>query len=87
MLQQGRTNTASATTRAIKKVLGDKAATVAVKSYDYCGGAGEVSAKDQGALVIAREALINAGFTVSEIETFTVMDPRFYVNPPERKAA
>lgn len=78
MITKGRTNTASANTRAIRKALAGKVETVTVKSYDYCGGGGEVVGEIE-ALMSARAVLIDAGFTVSAINTFSALDPRFYV--------
>lgn len=84
---RGRNNSASANTRAIRKALAGRVDNVTVNSYDYCGGAGEVSGKEIESLMSAREILKSAGFTVSEIKTFSALEPRFYVERPiEAKA-
>lgn len=77
---KGRTNSASANTRAIRKALAGKVSGVTVKSFDYCGGAGEVSAKEMEPLMLARAILVaEGGFTVTEIKTFSALEPRFFV--------
>lgn len=76
---KGRSNTASANTRAIRKALAGRVETVTVKSYDFCQGAGEVSGEIE-ALMSARQILSEAGcFKLSEIKTFSALQPRFYV--------
>lgn len=79
MLCKGRNNTASANSRAVRKALAGRVENVTVKSYDYCGGGGEVVSKEIESLMSARAILIEAGFKVSKIETFSALDPRFYV--------
>lgn len=75
-----RTNMASANTRAIRKALAGRIESVTVKSYDYCNGAGEVSAKEIEPLMSARQILIDTSkFDVTEIKTYSVLDPRFFV--------
>lgn len=75
-----RTNTASANTRAIRKALAGRAESVTIKSHDYCGGAGEVSAKEIAPLMSARQTLIDTGlFNVTEIKTYSAIEPRFFV--------
>jgi len=80
MLNRGRTNTASATTRYIKKALAGRIETVKVKSDDYCGGGGTVSGEIE-ALMSARQILMEAGFEVSEIKTFSAIPSCFFVKP------
>ena len=75
-----RTNTASANTRAIRKALAGRVESVKVKSDDYCGGGGEVVCKEIEPLMSARQILIETGlFNVTAIKTFSVLEPRFYV--------
>jgi len=82
MFLRGRTNNASANTRAIRKALAGRVENVIVKSYDYCGGGGEVRSKEIESLMSARAILMQAGFTVTEIKTYSALDPCFFV---ERK--
>ena len=84
---KSRTNTASANTRAIRKALAGKVENVTVKSYDYCGGGGEVVSKEIESLMSAREILMSAGFTVSAIKTYSALEPRFYVERAIKEAA
>lgn len=79
MICKGRSNTASANSRAVRKALAGRVENVTVKSYDYCGGSGEVVSKEIESLMSARAILMSAGFKVSEIKTFSALDPRFYV--------
>lgn len=80
MLVRGRSNTASANTRAIRKALDGKVSNVTVKSMDFCGGAGEVISKEIESLMSARKILVDSGlFNVTPIKTFSRLEPRFYV--------
>lgn len=83
---RGRTNTASATTRYIKKALAGRIETVRVKSYDYCGGGGEVSGEIE-ALMSARQILMESGFEVSTIKTYSNIPCCFFVEPKAKVAA
>lgn len=70
MFGLSRSNVGSANTRAIKKALADRLASVTVKSSGYTGGYAEVTAPEVEPLMFAREILVKAGFKVSEIKTY-----------------
>lgn len=80
---RGRTNTASATTRYIKKALAGRIETVKIQSFDYCGGGGEVSGEIE-ALMSARQILMEAGFTVSNIKAYKNIPCCFFVEPKSK---
>ena len=84
MIIRGRTNTAAANTRAIRKTLAGRVLNVTVKSFDYCSGGGEVVSTEIESLMSARKILMDAGFTVTNIKTYSALDPRFYA---ERKVS
>jgi len=84
---RGRTNQASALTRAARKALANRVFSVNVKSYDYIGG-GEVSGQELEPLMAARQILTEAGLECSDIKTQYKNLPKcFYIQFPTKATA
>jgi hypothetical protein len=81
-----RSNTGSALTRKARKALAGRVEAVTVKSDGY-GHGGEVFSTEIESLMSARQILIDAGLTCTDIKIYKAIAPRFYIQFPELVAA